>query len=345
MKHVEVPIFEPNPIILKDLRSRMRGARPYAILTTFLLTLVAVGYGIYQLMLQQERFGGTVLSPQVGQALFRGLALCELSLVVFLAPAMTSGAISSEREQLTYDLLLATPLNPMHILWGKLIAALSYLFLLIFASIPIFSVVLMFGGITPKDVLKTLLLLISTAITCGAIGLYCSSLAQRTSQATVMSYMLILLLLGGTLVAGGVWGQFNNLSGQAVPPQLVYLNPFSALISIVTVAPESSGAAIFFYNDPFAGLPILSLLSPGVIYYGQDGMKVLPVYRATLLLYALLTTLLAWLSTHLALPKRRWQMNRRDLSFALLLLSLCFLMWQVRNWWFVLPSQIPLGVG
>src|SRR5262245_14504868 len=100
-----------NPIIVKELRGRMRGARPYAVLTFFLLIMVGAGYGINWLVTNQARFGTTILSAQVGQALFSGLALCELFLVIFLAPALTSGAISGEREQLTYDMLLATPLR------------------------------------------------------------------------------------------------------------------------------------------------------------------------------------------------------------------------------------------
>jgi ABC-2 type transport system permease protein len=157
-----------NPILVKELRSRMRGVRPYAILTIFLLLMIGMGYGINQLVASQARFGATVLSPQVGQALFSGLALCELFLVVFLAPALTSSAISAEREQLTYDMLVATPLRPIRILWGKLVAALSYLFLLIFAAVPIFSVVLVFGGVAPRDMAKVLILLVLASVMFGA---------------------------------------------------------------------------------------------------------------------------------------------------------------------------------
>ncbi|MCX7791057.1 MAG: ABC transporter permease, partial [Chloroflexaceae bacterium] len=83
-----------NPIIVREARTRMRGARPYVVLTVFLALLALAGVGIFQLMAQQARFGAVLLSAQVGQGLFKGLAFVELLLVVFLAPAMTSGAIS-----------------------------------------------------------------------------------------------------------------------------------------------------------------------------------------------------------------------------------------------------------
>lgn len=336
MKVVRVAPPQPNPIIVKELRRQMRGVRPYAVLTIFLVALMAAGYGIYQLMLRQAFFGSTILSFQVGQAVFGGLALCEILLIVFLSPAMTSGAISAEREQLTYEMLLATPLRPASILWGKLLAALSYIFLLIFAAIPVFSVVLMFGGVAPKDMLKTLVLLLVTALTYGMLGLFCSSLFRRTSRATVISYSLILLIIGSSLLAAMLWSYVNVPMNRPVPPQLLYLNPFSALISIVTVLPGSDSGV--FFGGSMLGLPLLSQLSTGVIYYDPNGqMGVVPVYRATLVCYLILTVALYWMSSHLVLPRHRWRPRWGDLGFALVLIGLVACAWLTREWWFVLP--------
>ena len=129
-----------NPIIVKELRSRMRGARPFITLTVMLLVLAGITYGIYRLSLStMSYYSGTPISPQIGQALFTLLAFLLLMFIAIITPAVTAGAISGEREQLTYEMLLSTPLAPAKILWGKLFSALSYIFLLIFAAIPIFS--------------------------------------------------------------------------------------------------------------------------------------------------------------------------------------------------------------
>jgi ABC-type transport system involved in multi-copper enzyme maturation permease subunit len=323
-----------NPIIVREVRTRMRGVRPYLILTGFLLLLAVAGLGIYQLMLQQARFGGTLLSAQVGQALFKGLAFVELLLVVFLAPSMTSGAISGEREQLTYDMLMATPLKPSQILWGKLIAALSYLLLLIFAAVPVFSVVLVFGGVELGALLRALLLLLASTALFGALGLFCSALARRTSRATTVAYSLVLLLIGVPVLLASVWGQISTPPGQLAPPQLVYLNPFSALVSVTTITPPGDPAGSFFgFGDPFAALPLMSILAPGVVFYGPNGPVVIPVYRATLLFYPLLTALLCWVSSHLVLPSRRWRPRWGDLGFLVVVVGLGVLVLATRSWW------------
>ncbi len=336
-----MPSLQLNPIIVREMRIRMRGMRPYATLTLFLIALIGVGYGIFELMLRQAQFGVTVISAQVGQALFSGLAMCELLLIVFIAPAMASGAISSERERLTYEMLIATPLRPSSFLWGKLFSTLSYLFLLIFASIPVFSAVLLFGGVAPLAIVKTVALLTVTAITYGAVGLFASSLSRRTSRATILSYALIVTLIASTAAIGSLWGQFSFILGQQAPPQVLYLNPFSALFSIVTLAPGDFMGPFFGYSSDFySSVPLFFALSPGVIYYGQNGPIVLPIYRATLLFYPLLTLILYWLSTHLALPRSRWRLRWSDLGFGIAFAALVATIWFTRNWWFVAPPTM-----
>ncbi len=329
-----------NPIIVREVRTRMRGVRPYAVLTIFLVLMALTGLGIYQLMVQQARFGGTLLSAQVGQALFKGLAFVELLLVVFLAPALTSGAVSGEREQLTYDMLMATPLRPAQILWGKLVAALSYLLLLIFAAVPVFSVVLVFGGVELAALLKALALLVAATVCFGAVGLFCSALVHKTARATAVAYTLTLLLVGVPLLLASVWGQVTNPPGQAVPPAVLYLQPFSALLSVTTIAPTGDPALPFFgYGDPFSGLPLLNIFAVGVVHYGPAGPVVLPIYRATLLAYGLLTVLLCWAATHLVLPNRRWRPRWSDLGFLLLIVILLLVVYDARSWWHVQPPR------
>ena len=110
-----------NPVLVKELRSRMRGVRAFATLTGVLLFLTLVTYTIYQITVVQARFSSAPVSPIVGQVVFASLAFLEMILVCAIAPAVTAGILSAEKEKQTYDMLLATPIHPTSILWGKLI--------------------------------------------------------------------------------------------------------------------------------------------------------------------------------------------------------------------------------
>ena len=83
-------------------------------------------------------FGGTFsASAEIGRALFVAMLILLTLIVLVLAPASTAGAISLEREKQTLDLLITTPISSLAIVLGKLLSALSWILLLLLASIPV----------------------------------------------------------------------------------------------------------------------------------------------------------------------------------------------------------------
>jgi ABC-2 type transport system permease protein len=308
--------LEANPILVKEIRSRMRGPRAFVVLTLILLLLGALSYGLYRIMLLTSGYSRTPLSPQIGQALFAGLAILELVVVCFLTPAITAGAISTEHEQQTYEMLLATHLLPGSILRGKLVSALSYVFLLLFAAVPMASLVFIFGGVAPRDMLKTFAVLLAVAVTLGMIGVFMSAWLKRTARATVVSYLLVLLLLVGPFLAYALVAILR----QAEPPRWILIpNPLSALFS--ALLPSLPG------SDPGTGLAALGMLLggyPGVLNgapLSSTGAP-RPLFHYSLLLYAALTMVLYLLAVRLVQPVRRWCIAWREALGALVLLFL-----------------------
>jgi ABC-2 type transport system permease protein len=324
-------MLQPNPIIVKELRSRMRGGRPYLILTGCLLALSLVCFGVLRIFQGQADNGMMVISAHVGQGLFAALALAEMLLVVFLTPALTAGAISGEREQLTYDLLIATPLRPGRILSGKLVAAIWYVLLLIFAAVPLGSIVLLYGGISPRDLLKALLLLLLTALATGMLGLLCSSIARRTLRATIMAYLLILLIISGVYFYVILRGATQQ-PGMPIVTRAVAASPFSAMASVVmrggiqaqggvmmdSMMPRPDGA------DLLMNMPPLNTFAFGLVdYNNMGGPAILPAYRYAYVGYALFAALCYWLAGHFVRPQRRWRLGWHDLAM-LVLVTLLF---------------------
>ena len=89
--------FTPNPILVKELRSRMRGPRAFITLTVALVIMAGLMIGIVSLLTASaNQFGSSLLSPQIGQILFAALLIFEMLLVCTVTPAVTAGAISTE---------------------------------------------------------------------------------------------------------------------------------------------------------------------------------------------------------------------------------------------------------
>ncbi|MFL5777864.1 MAG: ABC transporter permease [Chloroflexota bacterium] len=231
-------------VTLKELRGRMRGRRVFVIITVYLLLLAGFTWLLDSLLEQSYANGfgnvGTFAAASIGQQLFIALLMLETIVVAFLAPAATAGSISLEREKQTLDLLVVTPVTALAIVIGKLLSALTYLLILIAASIPLTAVVFTFGGVGPEDVVRGYLVLVVSALGLGAIGLFCSALVRRTQAATMISLLVALTLTIGSIVALGFWGaKANDLDQNGVvvgwgpihgkPPEiLAYFNPFLA---------------------------------------------------------------------------------------------------------------------
>jgi ABC-type transport system involved in multi-copper enzyme maturation permease subunit len=204
----------------KELRGRMRGPRAFIALTFYLALLAGFTVMIYLLQEQsaasQIAFGGgnPYVAGQVGQAVFTTLLLLQVLLVVFLAPAATTGAISLEREKQTLDLLAATPVSTLGIVLGKLASSLAFVLVLILASIPLTAVVFVFGGVAPDDILRGYIVLLVTAGGFGSLGIFFSSITRRTQSATFLTYLAVLALTVGTAFT---WFFWNQMTSQQAP--------------------------------------------------------------------------------------------------------------------------------
>src|SRR4029079_16606965 len=132
------------------------------------------------------------VSSGAAQRLFDLFFLGQFFLVALVAPTFAAGSITGEKERKTYEMLLASPLEPSTILIGKLLSSLTYIVLLILSSLPLMILCFLLGGISLSEIVRAYLVLILAAGTFGLLSVACSSYFQRTSSALVVSYLVIL---------------------------------------------------------------------------------------------------------------------------------------------------------
>lgn len=94
---------ELNPVLVKELRGRMRGGRSFVLLTIFLALLAGATLLFYGVIASQT---GNDLNAgrQIGQALFLMIAFAALVGVSIITPSLTAGALAGERERQSFDL-------------------------------------------------------------------------------------------------------------------------------------------------------------------------------------------------------------------------------------------------
>lgn len=263
-------------ILTKELRGRMRGIRAFLVLSGYLLLLTLFTLFIYFIV---KVAAGTSATVPVGKIVFLSLAALQLAMVCFLAPSFTAGLVAGEREQQTYDLLMTTPTPLFVIIGAKLIAALAYIFLLIVAALPLMSIALFLGGVAPEEVLVALVLLVATALICGATGLFFSSLLRSTIGAAALAYGTLLLpIVALPIVSGIVFSVLGALVSSATSSSsqntlvlyyaggFIYsLNPFIA--GGMTEAIIIANKPLWFYTMQLPGASSTVLVvGPWLIY-------------------------------------------------------------------------------
>lgn len=243
-----------NPIVAKEYRSRMRTWRSPIAITVYILLLGGLGWAIFS---AEASSAQNSLNPgqaaNFGQSLFVWLIMFQMVLLTFITPALTAGAISSERERQTIDLLFVTRLPSFSILWGKLLASMSFAFLLLLLSVPIFSLVFLFGGIELDQLLSAFLVTAVAALTLGILGLACSAAFPRTLPATVAAYGAAFILLAGSFLYGLLFPtslDLQNAAKPVAPPAITYLSP---VIPLVTIAMNQPISGYGVRNSPFVG--------------------------------------------------------------------------------------------
>jgi ABC-2 type transport system permease protein len=229
-----------NPIVAKEYRSRMRTWRSPVAMSVYILLLGGLGWAIFAAMAASARSSfNPGQSANYGQGLFLYLLLFQMVLLTFITPALTAGAISGERERQTIDLLFVTRIPPFSILWGKLLASMSFVLLLLLLSVPIFSLVFLFGGIELDQVATAFLVTAVSALTLGIVGIAWSTAFTRTLPATVAAYATAFVLLAGTLLFGVLFPTDVDPSATTAtaPPAVTYLSPLLPLVTIATNGP------------------------------------------------------------------------------------------------------------
>ena len=226
-----------NPVLQRELLVNLRTNRAFLLLAIYQLMLAAVVLVAWP---TDERLDLTT-NPQSARNLVNLFFLGQYVIASLMAPSFAAGAITGEKERHTYEMLLASPLRPGAIVFGKMVASLTHLGMLILASLPIIVLCLPLGGVSVYEVLAAYLGLIVSVILFGAIGVFCSSYFARTSSSLVVSYLVILPLV---LAAVVFWQSFEG-NGELRLKVAVLVVPAFVMSAVILMCSAAAGRMLY----------------------------------------------------------------------------------------------------
>ncbi|MGB8002323.1 MAG: ABC transporter permease [Anaerobacillus sp.] len=224
-----------NPVLNKEFKLRLRSFKSYLGILIYLFVLGGIGIGFIYLTSMNTQMG--YFRPEESRYMFIVLSMVQLALILFMTPGLTAGVISGERERQTLNMLLTTKQTSASIIIGKLLSSISFLVLIIIASLPLYSIVFLFGGVSPGTLLATFGLYLVTIFTIGSLGVLFSTLIRKTIVSMITAYGSTLFLTAGagfiTLISMQMLYMGGPTPGQNPIPYLsVMVNPAVVLFSV-----------------------------------------------------------------------------------------------------------------
>jgi ABC-type transport system involved in multi-copper enzyme maturation permease subunit len=183
-------LLRDNPVLGRELLVNLRSPKSFGLQLVYIALLGMLVYLAWPAVEGRGAMAGTGSAQQLYNLFFMG----QFVLVALIAPTFAAGSIAGEKERKTYEMLLASPLEPMTILVGKLLSSLTFLVLLIISSLPLMILCFLLGGILLSEIARAYIVLVLAAGTFGLISVACSSFFSRTSSALLVSYLVILPL-------------------------------------------------------------------------------------------------------------------------------------------------------
>ena len=190
---------------------------------------------------------GTNGFSHVGLNLFELITQVQLLLIILITPLFTATSINGEKERQTFDMLICSQLSAVALVTSKLLASLTSALILTIASIPLFSLIFFFGGVSLGQIMISLLIFTISTMLISSLCMFFSTILERSISSIIASYVSILLWL---LLPALIFLVFTASGASRIVslhPQnthLLYLwNPVTALGSIYSY----SGGNWFLY--------------------------------------------------------------------------------------------------
>jgi ABC-type transport system involved in multi-copper enzyme maturation permease subunit len=187
---------DANPILIRELRSLLRGR-----LYVWFLTIATLALGLLVFTVGAIEIAGDALPSSVGQILFHLFFIVAFLVFGIVAPTQSASSITSEREQRTLEGIILTGLSPRRIVWGKFVASVASMFMVLIAFLPVAGIAVLFGGISPLHVVVGYAALLLLLLPASGYGLALSAHLRSSRVSTTIAALTAVVGTIGLLIA------------------------------------------------------------------------------------------------------------------------------------------------
>lgn len=217
-----------GPIFSREAVVAPRRPRHFALRTIYGIALLVLICTAWLLLTNTQDIQNAGDMARFGSIMFQILAPLQLALLMFLAAIQAASNISLEKDKETLILLLMSRMTNSELVLGKLFSSLLSIVAMLLTSLPIFMMIVLFGGTSFYQVGWTFAVTGLTALSAGSLGAIVALWREKTFQTLALVAMAIVFWIGAVeslaLSGTAVFG----FSGVAIAEAC---NPFRAIIA------------------------------------------------------------------------------------------------------------------
>lgn len=204
-------------------------------------------------------------NEEVNPALVHSVAGTAVMMLLFSVAAM-GASLLDEKEKGTLKRLLYSPINPLHILLGKLLSSVIISLMQLLAMFTFAHLV--FGLDIFFNLPALLITLTLTSFTCGCFGIFIASVSTSRKQVEGMSTLIVMVMsaIGGSMVPSFIMPEFMQKLGVLSVNYWSIQSVYDIYLRDFTVAAFAIKSAVLF------GIGLI-LLMISILFYKRNILK------------------------------------------------------------------------
>lgn len=217
-----------GPVFNREVVIAPRRPRLYLTRTSYGVALLVIMLTAWLVVTGTQVVTNVGDLARFGTLLFQLLAPLQLGLALFFAALMAGSAVAQEKDRGTLILLLLTRLTNSELVLGKLLAGMLNVLVMLVASVPLFMLGSLLGGISFAQVAVAMTITFTSALAAGSLGSTLGLWREKTFQTLALTLLTLVFWLAlGEAIGLGVFGE--TLAGTSAENWAVAMSPLRAI--------------------------------------------------------------------------------------------------------------------
>lgn len=228
-----------GPLFSREALTSPRQFKQFLLRSGYVAALFVLMYTAAQSTFGWQQVRNVGDFARFGELIFGIVSLVQLSLVLFFALLFAAGNVAQEKDRRTLVLLLMTDLRDRELVLGKLSASLLLVAVLLAASVPVFTLVSLLGGVSLPQIGWSLAICAASGLAAGSWGSLVAFWREKTFQTLAISVLGVVLFLGVIEAAIALAG-----GDSPVAAVLALFNPYRAMADVLSPLSRQDGGLI-----------------------------------------------------------------------------------------------------